>query len=283
MRQVIGGERHPPTPAVLPLRRTHLGEEAHRRRLEPREEGGIAAVVQRTAPAHEETALWIETEVEEDAPQIRHDVARGEHAPPHVLGQRPRGDLVALHGQHGALEPRPQIVRIGIGGQDDRARRHAPRARDRPPGARVGVQLSRRGAPVDGCARLPGRPREATHIGERLERARAAVEHAAHIARGPRQLRDLLPIQQLDGRATPLPLLGSRPQARQGRFVRGGANPAAGLSMAGDLVARDELEDEVGGAAGDLPHAPPRLRAELVLELVRLVLEAGDDLAAVPP
>src|SRR5206468_79187 len=73
MRQVIGGERHPPTPAVLPLRRTHLGEEAHRRRLEPREEGGIAAVVQRTAPAHEETALWIDTEVEEDAPQIRHD------------------------------------------------------------------------------------------------------------------------------------------------------------------------------------------------------------------
>src|SRR3984893_16671741 len=70
MRQMIGGERDPPAPAMLPLRRTHLGEEPRRRSLEAREESGIAGVVEWTAPTHEEAAVRIEAEVEEDAAEV---------------------------------------------------------------------------------------------------------------------------------------------------------------------------------------------------------------------
>ena len=45
VRQMIGGEGHATAPAMLPLRRADLGEDARRHRLEPREEGGIAGVV----------------------------------------------------------------------------------------------------------------------------------------------------------------------------------------------------------------------------------------------
>ena len=46
-------------------------------------------------------------------------------------------------------------------------------------------------------------------------------------------------------------------------------------------MAGDELEDEIGGTTGDLPHPPAHLRAELLLELVWIVLESRDDLPAV--
>jgi hypothetical protein len=44
MRQVVGGEGDAPAPAMLPLRRAHLGEQRRRRALETCEERGIAGV-----------------------------------------------------------------------------------------------------------------------------------------------------------------------------------------------------------------------------------------------
>src|SRR6185503_14616575 len=106
--------------------------------------------------------------------------------------------------------------------------------------------------------------------------------HAARVGGGPGQLRDPLRVEQLDRRAPLLPRRGARPQALERGRVRGRRDPAAPLGVARDLVTRDELEDEIGGAACDRGHPSPRLLAELTLELVRLVLETRDDLAAVP-
>ena len=53
------------------------------------------------------------------------------------------------------------------------------------------------------------------------------------------------------------------------------------MRLAGNLVAGDELEDEIGGTAGDLPHAPAHVHAELLLQFVRIVLEPRDDLPAI--
>ena len=46
-------------------------------------------------------------------------------------------------------------------------------------------------------------------------------------------------------------------------------------------MAGDELEDEIGGTTGDLPHPPAHVRAELLLQLVWIVLESRDDLPAI--
>ncbi len=107
------------------------------------------------------------------------------------------------------------------------------------------------------------------------------VDRACHVAGGAGQLRDALPVQQLDRRAAPLPLLRARAQRRDGGRVRRRADPAGLMRLAGDLVAGDELEDEVGGGASELPHPSAHLRAKLSLQLVRIVLESRNDLAAV--
>ena len=135
--------------------------------------------------------------------------------------------------------------------------------------------------PVDGGAGRLRRAREPAHVGQRLERSGAPVEHAARIAGGAGQLRDALPVQQLHGRAAPLPLLRSRAQGFHRCRVRRRADPAGLMRLAGDLVAGDQLEHEVGGTTGDLPHPPAHVRAELLLELVWIVLESRDDLTAV--
>src|ERR1700687_1674160 len=53
------------------------------------------------------------------------------------------------------------------------------------------------------------------------------------------------------------------------------------MRLTGDLVASDELEDEIGGTTCDLPHPPAQFRAELLLQLVWVVLESRDDLPAI--
>src|SRR5215470_18704108 len=83
VRKVIGGEGDSTAPAMLPLWRADLRKEALGRRLETGEQGGIAVVVERPAPAHEETAVGIEPEVEQDAAEIGYWVAARQDLPSH--------------------------------------------------------------------------------------------------------------------------------------------------------------------------------------------------------
>ena len=65
----------------------------------------------------------------------------------------------------------------------------------------------------------------------------------------------------------------------------GGINDfaATGGSGAGDAVAFDQVEDQVRRPAGEADQALAALAAEAGDEVIGIELEAGDDLAAVPP
>ena len=85
-----------------------------------------------------------------------------------------------------------------------------------------------------------------------------------------------------DGRAASPPLLGSR--AARARPPSRSATPwtqAVRRASAVEPMPRDEVEDDIGRRAGEAPQPLAALGAELRLDLVRIVLQARNDLAAV--
>jgi hypothetical protein len=122
---------------------------------------------------------------------------------------------------------------------------------------------------------------EPAHVGERLERARAAIEPAGAILVGAQKLSEARSGEQLHRSAPRAPLPCPRDHGlRRGGGMRG-LDPAALACPAFDAVLRDQREDAIGGAAGE-PHQSFAAVAPVTRdELVGIVLEARDDLPAV--
>ena len=97
----------------------------------------------------------------------------------------------------------------------------------------------------------------------------------------PGHLAHLLAVQQRHRHAAPDALLRGVLDRGGARFIVGRAQRAVLPRLAGDLVAADQVEREVGGAVGKRDHAAAEVGAEIGLDLIGIVLEARIDLAAI--
>ena len=123
--------------------------------------------------------------------------------------------------------------------------------------------------------------REAAGVTERMQIAAARIEHGADVAIRAGHLAQLLAVQIRHRHAAADALL-------RGLLDRGGAGLVIGRAqravlprLARDLVAADQIMREVRGAVGELDHAAAELGAEIGLDLIGIVLQAGIDLAAI--
>ena len=124
---------------------------------------------------------------------------------------------------------------------------------------------------------------EPTGVAERIDGAAASVERPRAVTGAARQARHALGAEKLDRGATPLQAFRGVAQ-EAGRGFRIGSPDGAGLvRFALDLMLADQVEDPLGGAAGERHHAAPEGGSEIALDGVGLALEAGVDLPAVAP
>jgi hypothetical protein len=114
-----------------------------------------------------------------------------------------------------------------------------------------------------------------------VERAGAAIDEGAEIAPGAGEGGGLLRAEIVDGGEAALPLLGAAFGALDGGWRMQALNPGGALRLGCEPVAGDEVEDEIGGAAGEAPETFAALAPEHRLDLVWIVFEAGDDLPAI--
>ena len=134
---------------------------------------------------------------------------------------------------------------------------------------------------MDDRAVRRGRPGQPTGIAQRLHGAGAAVDPAAGIDVRSDQRRGLVPVQNVDRRAAPLPILDAGVYVRQMGFGVRRLDPAGLHRIAVDRVFGDQIEHQVGGAARGVGDTPAGFGAEHPLELARVVLQAWNNLAAV--
>ena len=134
---------------------------------------------------------------------------------------------------------------------------------------------------MNGSARRDCGTRQTARIAQRMQVAAAVVQHGAEIAIGAGHLAHLFSVQQRYRHAAADALFCSVLDSRRARFIVGRAQRAILPRLAGDLVAADQVERVVRGAVGKRDHAAAKLSAEIGLDLVRVVLEARIDLAAI--
>ncbi len=122
---------------------------------------------------------------------------------------------------------------------------------------------------------------EPARVTQRLHRSGAAVDPAALVDRAADELAHGVAIEDFHGRAAPLPLFGP---ACDNADICGGEcrlDPAAAPRVAVDLMALDEIEDDVRRASRDAHQMLAGLRPEFRDYIVGIGFEAGDDLAAI--
>ena len=111
--------------------------------------------------------------------------------------------------------------------------------------------------------------------------AAVAVEPAAPVFTGAEQVVDIRLVEVLDGGAEPRPLRHARlHEIDRGCRMRT-LDPAAAVPRHIHAVLLDQIEDDVGGAADELDQALPALGTEHADDLVWIVFEPRDHLAAV--
>ena len=199
------------------------------------------------------------------------------------FAQRLGGDDVAAGGQHFAAQLRVEAVEVGVAGQHQGLGAHV---------ALGGVHLDL-GAVVDARhfgvlkqlhAQLLRGGRFAERQVQRVQMARAHVDHAAHIAVGADHAAHLVGLQQAHFMAIT--------QAAQFFGVFGQAVQVAGLvgevavapgQVAGDLVALDALAHDLHGFQAHQLHLAHAVAADHVGELVQAVADAANQLAAITP
>src|SRR5829696_8349396 len=170
---------------------------------------------------------------------------------------------------------------VAVGADDDLLRRHRRPAlrRDREAPAVAGERRDAALA-VDRGAGLERRPGEAARIGERLDRAAAAVEPAGVVLGRAEMALGRRLVEELGRRAALRPLLGAAAYGldRVGRMRA--LDPARPHMRHVHLVPGDKVEHRVRGAAREGDELLAAL-GKLLHELVRIVFQPGNDLAAV--
>ena len=134
---------------------------------------------------------------------------------------------------------------------------------------------------MNGSARRDRGTRQAARIAQRMQVAAAVVQHGAEIAVGAGHLPHLLAVQQLHRHAAADALLGGAFDSRRACFIVGRAQRAVLPCLAGDLVAADQVEREVGSTVGKRDHAAAEVGAEIGLDLIGIVLQPRIDLPAI--
>jgi hypothetical protein len=134
---------------------------------------------------------------------------------------------------------------------------------------------------VDPCTGPGCGTRESAHVGERLHGASTAIDPATAVVRGTDQGGCLGTIEQICVSAPAAPLLDARTDRHQLALGAGGLDPARAHRVAIDAVLSDQIEHQVRSAANGLDDFRAQLRSEPCQQLIRIVFDTGDDLAAV--
>ncbi|MGY4629774.1 hypothetical protein ACVWY3_007530 [Bradyrhizobium sp. USDA 4486] len=194
------------------------------------------------------------------------------------------GAVAAIEENTGTMvraERGPEIVRKAIGSEQHLFGMHHRTRRLDAPARAFAAQRQRRRLAVDLRAGRDRGARETAGVAERMQIAAASIKHGADVAVGARHLAKLLAVQIGHRHAAADALL-------RGALDRGGAGLVVGRTqravlsrLARDLVAADQIMREIRRAIGERDHAAAELRAEIGLDLIGIVLQAGIGVAAI--
>ena len=122
---------------------------------------------------------------------------------------------------------------------------------------------------------------ERPRIREGLNGAAAPVDPTAKILRGSQMPVGLRFVERFDRGAASRPLLSAASRFLNRRLRVRALNPAVAHMGHIHAVPRDKVEHRISSGSGERDEFRPTLRPEHGFEIVRIVFQAGDDLAAV--